>query len=296
LPSRSAAGRTRLDLTMQTNGVLLTERRLDVLLRQGIRVGVSLDGDRVANDRHRRYATGRSSNSAVLRGLALLQQNRFSSLFAGLLCTVDLRNDPIATYESLISHGPPTLDFLLPHGNWMFPPAGLAGRVDRTPYGDWLAAVFDRWYSAPRREVGIRLFESIVSRLFGGGSASRAIGPDDASILVVETDGSIEAGDALKTTPYGTRPTQLCVRDHSLDDAQRALLGEMRGVGLAGLTADCLVCPVVAVCGGGLDAHRYSADRAFDNRSVYCADLYRLITHIDRRLRTDLGALVPTGT
>ncbi|WP_442788667.1 hypothetical protein [Dactylosporangium sp. NBC_01737] len=35
-------------------------------------------------------------------------------------------------------------------------------------------------------------------------------------------------------------------------------------------------------CGGGLFAHRYSADRGFDNPSVYCPDLMERIQHIRR--------------
>ncbi len=68
-----------LEFGMQTNAVLLDESFLDVLLTHRIRVGVSLDGGRDANDRHRSYANGRGSYDNVvsaersnrdLRGLA----------------------------------------------------------------------------------------------------------------------------------------------------------------------------------------------------------------------------------
>jgi uncharacterized protein len=50
------AGPCRLDLLIQTNGVLLDEPMLAVLRRLEVRVGVSLDGTAQDNDRRRRAA------------------------------------------------------------------------------------------------------------------------------------------------------------------------------------------------------------------------------------------------
>ena len=40
------------------------------------------------------------------------------ALFSGLLCTIDLRNDPVTMSEALAAFQPPGIDFLLPHGIW----------------------------------------------------------------------------------------------------------------------------------------------------------------------------------
>ena len=94
---------TKLVLTVHTNGVLLDEELCDLFAEYGVRVGVSLDGDRAANDRHRRYADGRSSHAQALRALALLRQPEYRHLYAGILCTIDVDNDPIAVYEALLA-------------------------------------------------------------------------------------------------------------------------------------------------------------------------------------------------
>ena len=60
-----------------------------------------------------------------------------------------------------------------------------------------------------------------------------------------------------------------------------------RQQGLAGLCQTCQECPVVTSCGGGLYTHRYRAGSGFDNPSVYCADLLKLISHISRRPPAD---------
>ena len=157
---------------MQTNGVLLDESALDHLTEAGISIGVSVDGSAEHHDRHRRYRDGRGSHAAVDRALALLTEPRYRGSFAGLLCTVDPGSDPVGCYEALLRYAPPGVDLLLPHANWASPPIRWDGS-DPTPYGDWLVAVFDRWYEAPRQETRIRLFEEIMQLLLGGGRVGR---------------------------------------------------------------------------------------------------------------------------
>ncbi|MBP5940385.1 radical SAM protein [Streptomyces sp. LBUM 1476] len=124
---------TPLDLVVQTNGAQIKASWLDVFQRYGIRVGVSLDGTREAHDRRRRRASGRGTYDDVLKALELLRAR--PSLYAGLLCTVDLAADPVETYEALLKQQPPSLDFLLPLGTRQHPPPGLESGAPRTPAG-----------------------------------------------------------------------------------------------------------------------------------------------------------------
>src|SRR5882757_3574094 len=79
------AGVSELNLRIHTNGVQLTERHLDLFAEFNVLVGISLDGDKAANDRHRLYADGRSSYQQVLKAVALMRQERYRHLYAGLL-------------------------------------------------------------------------------------------------------------------------------------------------------------------------------------------------------------------
>lgn len=124
-----------LDLRIHTNGVLLNERFCDLFAELAIKVGVSLDGDKASNDRHRRYADGRSSHPQVLRAVDLLNRPAYRRLFAGLLCTIDVENDPLAVYDALVALRPPRIDFLLPHATWDVPPRGRGPRRRPTRTG-----------------------------------------------------------------------------------------------------------------------------------------------------------------
>jgi uncharacterized protein len=268
----------RLDLRIHTNGVQLDEELCELFLAERVLVGISLDGDRAANDLHRRYANGRSSYDQVLRALALLRQERFRDIYAGLLATVDIRSDPVAVYRALADLEPPNLDFLLPHGTWDSPPPG-AGEPGVTNYADWLMAVYGEWTRDARR-VPIRMFESIIATSYGGVSATESLGLAPSDVAVIETDGTIEQADSIKVAYDGAPVTGLDIFRHPLDAAAAHPAIRARQHGIAGLSATCRECPVVTSCGGGLYAHRYRSDNGFANPSVYCGDLKKIITHV----------------
>ncbi len=266
-----------LDLRIHTNGIRLTEEFCEMFAAHAVRVGVSIDGYRDANDRHRRYASGRSSYDQVVRSINLLRADKYRHLYLGLLCTIDILNDPVATYESLLALDPPRIDFLLPHATWDQPPARSPGLT--TEYADWLRKIFDRW-EAGGQPVGVRLFDSIIRTTHGADSLTEAIGLAPSNLIVIETDGSYEQVDSLKASYEGAPATGFNVFGHCLDEVtdHRGIVA--RQLGLAGLCEKCQACPVVTSCGGGLYAHRYRTGSDFANPSVYCADLIALISHV----------------
>lgn len=290
----------RLDLQIHTNGVRLDEAFLELFLEFGVKVGVSLDGDRSANDLHRLFVDGRSSHPQVLQALELLRRPRYQDLYAGVLCTIDIRNDPHRVFDAIAAERPPRVDLLLPHATWENPPLRLgagggagAGPEPGPEYAAWLAVVYDRW-TAAGRPFPIRTFESIADALRGLPSRTEALGLAPRDLVVIETDGSIEQADSLKTAYDGAAATGFNVFEHSLDEAAAHAGIAARQGGTATLCAACRACPVVEVCGGGLYAHRYRPESGFDNPSVYCDDLKALIGHVGAgEVRRQAEAAIP---
>ncbi len=293
--SEGLRGTAVCDISVQSNVTLLNPSWMDLFRRHGVSVGVSLDGGREANDRHRRAKNGRSSYDSVQRGLELLRRPENKALFAGLLCTVDLANPPLEVYEALLAHEPPAVNFLLPHATWEHPPPGHDPR--RTPYANWLLEVFEKWYSAPRQETRIRLFEDLMDLALGGHVHSESIGLADTDFLVVESDGSIELADSLKVTRDGGPATGLDIFAQDFDSvARHPVVADARRGGLSALADVCRGCEVVRMCGGGLRAHRFHPRTGFSNPSVYCADLRVLTTHIRDRVVADATALLGSAS
>jgi uncharacterized protein len=280
---RELDGITALDLRLHTNAVTLDERFCQVFTEHDIRVGVSLDGDGEANDRHRRYADGRSSHQQVRRALELLRRPEHQHLYAGILCTIDIANDPIAVYEALVAEQPPRADLLLPHATWDAPPRRphdpATDAPNPTAYADWLIRIYNRW-TADGRPLGLRMFESVESTLAGGPPLTEALGLAPSDLLTIETDGEIEQVDTLRVSFDRASATGLHISRDTLDTAAQNDGVRARQQGIEGLSAQCRACPAVQSCGGGYYPHRYRSENGFDNPSVFCADLLKLIDHI----------------
>lgn len=302
----------RAVFSVQTNAVLLDDSFLDLFDRIGVGVGVSLDGDAAAHDAHRRHPDGRGSHAQVAAALERLCAPDRRHLFNGLLCVIDVRTDPVHVYESLAAYDPPAADFLLPHGSWAVPPPGLAvgrrgGPGKSAPYGEWLVGVFDHWYGGTRSGTRVRLLEEIINLLLGGTSATEEIGGGEAGSLVIATDGAILPSDALaavlptagdgdpaaatRLQPPQQQQRQPTVWDTSFDAFARMPAIRALRAARARLCRTCRACPVGRVCGGGQFVHRYREENGFDNPSVYCADLYRLIEHVRERVAGDVARL-----
>ncbi len=274
-----------VNVALQTNGTLLDRPMLSTLKSLGIRIGVSLDGDADATGRHRLYANGRNSFNAVAGGLDLLRSPEFLDCYNGILCTVDVENDPVNTYEALLKFAPPALDLLLPHANHSSGPPGKG-------YAKWLISVFERWYSAPRQETRIRLFSELIQLILGNPGEVEGLGLLPSTLIVVDTDGSVKQLDSLSSTYPGAADTGLDVMSHGFDDALEHPTTVARQIGLDALSPVCQNCPVVGICGGGLYPHRFREGEGFRHPSVYCEDLLQLITHVRNRIVADLSLLI----
>lgn len=278
---RAAVGPgTRVTATVQTNATLLTRGRLDALTAAGIRVGVSLDGGLPAHNARRADHAGRPGFAAAARGLRLLARNPAG--YAGVLCVIDLAQDPVEVYESLLDFAPPALGLLLPLANWSDPPP--AHRAHATPYADWLIAVFERWWHDGERRTRVRIFEEIIALLLGLPAATETLGLAPAATAVIETDGSIEQADSLKSAYEGAAATGLHIDTDGFDRLLEHPGFAARQLGRDALAAECRACELVEVCGGGHYPHRYRAGEGFRRPSVYCADLQALIRHVARAL------------
>ena len=284
--------RTRVTFTVQTNGTLLDTETLGLLLEQNIGVGVSLDGGGADHNRHRILHNGAASYPQVKQALRRLAEPPYSRIFRGILCTVDLQNDPVGVYESLAELTRSQLDFLLPHANWSRPPPLPANPGNPTPYATWLIEVFERWYGARTPQPQVRLFESIIRAGLGYPRPSEQVGLAPLSLVVVESNGAIERVDALKSAYPGAAATGLNVFDHDFDRALQDPGIAARQQGLAALSETCRSCAIVTTCGGGNYAHRYRRGHGFANPSVYCADLMALITHIESRVNHSIERAV----
>ena len=259
----------QVNVALQTNGTLLDRAMLTTLRDLGVKIGVSLDGDAAATGRHRRYASGRNSFDAVANGLNLLRSREFVDSYSGILCTVDVENDPVATYEALLEFAPPALDLLLPHANHSCGPPGQG-------YAEWLDQRLRTLVRRPRQETRIRFFGELIQLILGNPGAVEGLGLLPSTLIVVDTDGSVKQLDSLSSAYPGAADTGSDVLSGSFDDVLDHPTTVARQLGAGALSRECLACPVLEICGGGLYPHRFREGEGFRQPSVYCADLLKL--------------------
>lgn len=280
-----------LAYSMQTNASLLTQSTLEMAKRRGILISCSLDGDEEAHNRNRKTKAHKlGSFKMVDRGIRRLNtscneqctpecMDHFGDQFSGLLSVIDLQNDPIKTYEALCSYNPRRVDFMLPYANHDTPPASAPSSDSKTPYADWLLAIHRRWMADQKTGKSvpdIRLFSSIANLARGLPSGTEAIGPTTSSVAFVRADGSFEGLDALKAASRNTLETNMTVFDNSIEDVAMQLRTRQQ-LGRKSIAAACADCKLLEICGGGHIESRFSTERQFDNASIYCNDLKKLI-------------------
>jgi uncharacterized protein len=268
-------------VSIQTNGILLTEELLDICSAFRVTVAISIDGPKRVHDRLRTGHQGEGTFDMVMKGINILKAHPDAAfLNAGLLAVIDPESDPLVVYHFFKDLGAPSVDFLYKDGNHDRLPMGKSA-VDSTEYGQWVARLLDVYLSDPL-PMPIRVLDDMLKVLLGGMVSKEGIGVTDFGILIVDTDGSLMKNDTLKSAYNGAdlfeKPVNVAegnLLEFLESDQFKKYREDQRPS-----SATCLVCPHLGICGGGMTLHRYSQQHGFNNTSVYCADQIYLIGHM----------------
>jgi len=281
---------------VQSNGVLIDDEWCELFAELDILVGISLDGMPEINDMYRVDHKGRGSYHQAVQGLKVTQNSlamRKKFMKASINSVINLDADPIEVYEHFKLLGA-QVDFLLPDANYFQPPPGLentdGSNIDwnNTPYADWLIPIFNQWFYEKEPKSKISIFKYIMILIFGGNIANDHFGKERCELLIIETNGDIEATDSFKACGQGFTESNVNVLQNDLDEALQSELSVMYQFAKDKLCKQCNVCPVKDICGGGFIVNRYSEKNGFNNPSIYCADLLKLITHIQNKIMEEL--------
>ncbi len=283
LRSNIEAVGTQISLGLQTNAALMTDEIASVIRDCGIFVGISIDGDRAANDRHRLDHRGKSSYGRVMAGVETLRRIAPQSI-SGILAVIDIENDPIETFDALASLDIENIDFLFPHHNWDRLPTGHENN-ESSPYGRWLGAIWNAWVGGRHSNVRIRFLDNIVARLVGHPGLYEQMTEAPVQLITISTDGDFEGVDTLKSTGSGIQRTGLNVLTSSVDDVMRHQQYLVRQDWQVALPTACAACKIRHICTGGYMPHRYKTETGFNNPSVYCRDIQHIVDTVETTIR-----------
>ena len=276
-------------ISIQTNGMLITSKILDLCADNRVTMSVSIDGPRQIHDKNRVGFDSSGTFDRVMDGIACIRSHATGQqLFTGVLAVVDPTSDPNDVYSFFKELSPPSLDFIYRDGNHSRLPPGKAS-FSTAEYGYWMERLFEA-YVADEHPIRIRILDDMVKLILGGEGTKEGVGLTDYGVLVIDTDGSISKNDTLKSSFDGADRFDALwtVKTHRLadilqsDDFSKSL--EMQRPS----NPTCLGCSELRVCGGGMPLHRWSDDNGYDNPSIYCSDQKFLIA----RIRDTVNAFV----
>ena len=283
-----------LGFALQTNGVLINEEWCKTFEKLDISVGISIDGTKESHDFHRKYHHGKGSYEDVLKGLNFLKNHQLPYQ-VGILMLIDVFSDPKEVYRHLKNLKVKAINLLLPYGNFESLPPAFEGSNDlQTHYADWLIEIFDYWFFDNETDFKIKIFEQLMELILGIDNGFEYWGQKNNEYLVIETDGSIEAVGALKLIGNGFTKAGMNVQHNSFDEALNTNLATQYHLGHQKVCSICQKCTVFEVCGGSFFPTRYRKENGFDNPSIYCKDLFKLINHVQNRMLDDMPDTLKT--
>ena len=267
-----------IHLSVTTNGILVDIEWVDLFRRFAIDVTVSLDGPPGVHDRFRIDFKGHGTSHEVERAVRLLMEN---GITPGVLAVCDPSSDPAVTIDYFVTElGLKKFDVLTPDSTYEDSPDSIA---------DYFIGLFDRWYDVHAKNgVDVRYLRSMMKGLLGGVSKVESIGYGPINTLCMLTDGSLEPLDVIRITGDGATSTDLNIFANSFEDLKQCQVWlDLYTASLSPCTT-CLECDYIQACGGGFLPHRFSKDRAYDNPSVYCDDLKKVLSHIWGRIAPEV--------
>lgn len=267
-------------IILQTNGVLITERWLRVFERQGISVGVSIDGPPDFQDRFRVDKQGNGSSAAVEQGIALLQTS--PAIHKGSLSVIDPDLSGAEAYRYLRSLGFMWMDFLIPMDCYANVPSSERVRA----VGQFLVDVAEAWFSdADQDAVTVRIIDNYLqafqqySQVPSPSMHPRQSGHNPIIVLGVHTDGSIGFREEIFNSGYSRTHRGFSIFRDELETFVNSPAFSSLDRAYAVVPSECLECEFLGVCGGGDLKNRFDpASGGFEKKSVYCEGLKLLFS------------------
>lgn len=231
---------------MQTNGLLLDPEWARFLRKYNFLLGVSLDGPAPYHDMYRTSPSGAATHERVMRSLRMLQQYHVEF---NLLAVVNrtTAEHPVETYDYLLSQGFHYLQFI-PCVE-VDPQTGRPTdfSVEPAQFGDFLCALFDRWYNGGSPDASVRDFDAILSVYMGQEAPLCCYQKYCGSYLVVEYNGDVYPCDFMvRDDLYIGNLTETPLEDLFAGEAVRRFARTK-----AAPRAECRDCPWLPYCHQG---------------------------------------------
>lgn len=274
---RNALDKYNVEISVQTNGTIYNEEILNTLKQYKVGVGVSIDCNEQIHDKYRIYHSGKGSYARVVEFIRLLK--KYDIRF-GILCVVPLHG-PGGTevQKNLMSLNPSEIKYLFPDYTHDNPPRSTEMR-SATPCADFLIDAYEAWFDEERLDIKQTDLLNFLRVVLGNPSQDEAFGSPLPKYLFIETNGEIEGLDVLRICRPNMPNLGISVFNTEFSNLNSHLKKPEHILMFSpSLPKPCTSCPEKTTCAGGHLPHRFSEQNLFDNRSIWCDDLIKLMSY-----------------
>ena len=235
-------------------------------------LGISLDGEQQVHDKYRIDHKGRGT---YLKTVAAIERFRAAGLSVYTLSVAEPQRGAARFLDHLVNQlGIKQFDVIIPH---------LHHENRVVSIADYFCELFDRYMdSLVEQNVVIRILDKYMKRMVLS-RQNQYPGPGYISTVTLLTDGSLEATDDLRGAG-GLAPSKINIKTDALQQVCEDPLWQEIYHSSLNLSEKCRSCEFKDTCAGGPMATRWSDKNRFNNPSVYCNDLFKIMTHMKKRL------------
>jgi uncharacterized protein len=267
--ARWGGGPLEIHQSVQTNAMVINDAWCDCFERNGIHVGVSLDGPAFLHDRHRRTRTGLGSHAATMRGIAALQRRAIPFEVICVL-TEEALHHPDEMFQFFVDHGIHDVGFNMEETEGENAESSLGRPNAEALYTAFLQRFWELWQQRPQ-DLRVREFAGICYLAHSESRIDHTDMNNPFAIVNVDCRGNFSTFDpellAVHTEEYG---------DFVLGHVQRDSLASIVATEKfqlierdlrAGIERCRAECSYFGVCGGGAGSNKY-----WEHRSVDCSE------------------------
>ncbi|MEB3202626.1 MAG: cyclophane-forming radical SAM/SPASM peptide maturase GrrM/OscB [Synechococcus sp.] len=274
--------------SLQTNATTIDADWCDCFARNGIHVGVSMDGPAFLHDAHRVTRTGLPTHAAVMRGINWLARRQIPFQVICVL-TADALDHADALADFFLEHGIAEVGFNMEETEGANTQSSLDGGGEgqalvEQRYRAFMARLWQRSREHPGR-LRIREFDGISSIACGQARMMQTDMNTPFVIVNVDAKGNASTFDpellSVATAEYGDFSFGN-VLEHSLEalaasDKFRRVAAEIR----AGVALCRSSCGHFGLCGGGTGSNKYWEHGRFDcSQTQHCRYRIQLVADV----------------
>jgi uncharacterized protein len=303
LQEQYAPAGTRIQNSLQTNGILLDDRWCEFLRRHNFLVGLSCDGPK---DLHDRYRTDRNGRGTFDRVLEALERLRKHGVPFNVLCCVNRSNGdcPARVYRFFRDRGVEFLQFIpiVERRDPVRPDAETPGSRPESPvtgrsvkpkqYGRFLIGVFEEWIRHDVGRIFVRDFDQALAAWSGVGPSLCVHAEECGRAVAIEHNGDLYSCDHFVDPDHKLGNIHEQPIRQLANSARQQEFGRSKSRNLPGC---CRQCEVRFACHGACPKDRFAlAPGGEPGLNYLCAGYKMFFTHIDPCMRA-MAAAIQSG-